>query len=87
MHKLPHGNIDLQFGRMAGRVAELRERITAQLSPDMIVSIAGGSAVVRLKAEPINPGRPYDEQRDAAIAGIEAAQRLLTLSQELSRKG
>jgi hypothetical protein len=76
-HKLPHGNVDLQFGGWGGRIPEFRQLVEPYLAPGMTVARANKSASIRLTVAPLNTARGFAEQEAAAGAGIRAAGVLL----------
>lgn len=79
LHKLPYGNVDLQFARMGDGVADIERQYRPYLEPDMRVDRASRSAVVRIAVPKIDMTTPFSTSKAAVEAGIEAAARLLAL--------
>ena len=77
-HKLPHGNVDLQFSGWGDRLGEFGRHFSGVLDDDMSIVKANKSAVVRLKVALLDAARPFSEQAAAAQQGIDAAARLLS---------
>jgi len=79
LHKLPYGNVDLQFARKGDRVGEIERQYRPYLEPDMRVDQASRSAVIRIAVPKIDMGAPFPTSEAAVRAGIEAAARLLSM--------
>jgi len=79
LHKLPYGNVDLQFARMGDRLVEITQRYGGHLDSDMRVDQATRSGVVRITVPRIDMGAPFVTSKAAVEAGIRAATRLLAL--------
>ena len=77
VHKLPYGNVDLQFSGMGNQLAVLLQRVRDYLEPDMTVRPANKSGAVRLKVPVLDTTEAFGPQRDDLLEGIEAALRLL----------
>ena len=77
VHKLPWGNVDLQFHGMGKDLEAFRRAVEDYLEPDMSVARANKSAAVRLKTAPLETTLPFSEQADLAKKGIRAATKLL----------
>jgi hypothetical protein len=77
VHKLPFGNVDLQFAGMGGELAAFRVRYRDALEPGMVIDKAAKSAVVRLKVPTIDTARPFSDAAAAAEQGVLAAAHLL----------
>lgn len=80
VHKLPHGNVDLQFRGMGEKIALLQEHFGPHLREDMELARAGKSASIRVKVPVLNTGAAFVGQEDAARAGLLAAKDLLAWS-------
>lgn len=76
-HKLGLGVVDLQLRGMARRIAELRNAVGERLASGMRIDVASGSAAIRILTPIIDMSEPFEDQTDAALEGIRAAQRLL----------
>ena len=77
VHKLSHGNMDLQFLDMEAKLPELRAKIMSKLDPDMLIARAGKSGVVRIKVPVLDTTMDFQVQEVNARKGIVCAQRLL----------
>ena len=77
VHKLPHGNLDLQFRGMGNRLSKIRRAFSAKLERDMQIAGAAKSGVVRIAVHKVNPGRAFEPQQNSALEGLLAASRLL----------
>jgi hypothetical protein len=79
LHKLPYGNVDLQFARKGDRVSEIEQQYRPYCEPDMRVDRASRSAVVRISVPRIDMSAPFSTSRAAVDVGIKAAARLLAM--------
>jgi len=77
IHKLSHGNMDLQFSGMGGRLSELKAKFISKLDPDMLITRAGKSGVLRIKVPVLDITMDFQVQEENARKGIVCAQRLL----------
>ena len=77
VHKLSHGNMDLQFLGMGARLSELRAKLMSELDPDMLIARAGKSGVIRIKVPVLDTTMDFQVQEVNARKGIVCAQRLL----------
>lgn len=75
-HKLPHGNVDLQFAGMGTLVHSLHDIFSKHVNTDMGFQKANKSGVIRLNVPPLNTAIVFSEQRTAVLEGILAAKRL-----------
>ena len=64
VHKMAHGLIDIQFDGMAEKVSELRERYRAALRPEMLVTRAAKSGVIRVEVPKLRPSDGITVQVD-----------------------
>lgn len=76
-HKLPHGNVDLQFAGMGESLPEMQERYGALTGPNMSIERANKSAVIRLSVPVISTAAPFEQSESAARQGIDASLKLL----------
>jgi hypothetical protein len=76
-HKLPHGNVDLQFNKWGARLAAFRDAVADVLEAAMTVAPANKSAAVRLKAPEVNTSLPFNDQQQAAKESLTQAVLLL----------
>ena len=79
VHKLPYGNVDLQFSGMGKRLNNLRIQFSQYAEPDMRFARAGKSGSVRLRVPKLNTALDFGKQAEDARAGLDAAKRLLAL--------
>ena len=73
VHKLPHGNVDLQFERKGEIRMSFERLVKPSLSRGMSVTKAGESCCIRIKVEPVNWMEPLQSQEKQIREGIEAA--------------
>ena len=76
VHKVQHGNVDLQFEGDAAQLAKLRERCGPTLPPQMTIERAGKSAVIRVRVAPIDMLDKLERNQPLMIQGIIASQSL-----------
>ena len=76
LHKLAHGRVDLQITGWADRLEAVGGAIDPLLAPGMILRKAGKSLAVSIEVPVLDTTRPFDQQRDEARAGLDAATRL-----------
>lgn len=79
VHKLRHGNVDLQFAAMGNRLNELRTLLRHNVDPDMKIVKASKSGSVRLRVPQLNTRLDFAKQEEHARQGLDAAKRLLAL--------
>lgn len=84
VHKLPHGNVDLQFRRMGKRLDELKSLYGACMDHDMEIAQAEGSGSIRLKVPVLNANENFEEQSARVVEGILASKRLLAWYKDCS---
>jgi len=77
VHKMPHGFIDIQFDHMADRLDKLRVRYGPSREPDMQITRAGKSGVIRIEVPKLRPIRDIDEQLEDVDACLRRAGGLL----------
>jgi len=77
VHKLPYGNVDLQFSGEGENLFELHQKLRGYLESDMSVVRANRSGAVRLKVPPVDTSSSFDSQAGRAEEGLRAAKRLL----------
>lgn len=87
VHKLDHGNADLEIAGQGNRVAELKSRYDSDLEPDMLITRANKSAVVRIRVPKVLPTERFQDQQKAVLEGNNAAKRLLKWAQRHLRDG
>jgi hypothetical protein len=59
-HKVPYGNVDLQFAGMASQAGEFAARYSDALEPGMQLSRASKSPVVRISVPPVAVEAPFE---------------------------
>lgn len=69
--KVPWKWVNAQFAGMADRLADVRASGVLSGSP-YAAEPAGGSLAIRVATPGIDPERPFNTQRDAVIAGLDA---------------
>jgi hypothetical protein len=85
IHKVVHGNVDLQFSGMAEQLDEVHRRYGDYLTPVMTIMDAGKSAVIRVAVPPINmTTTPVAECREVVEEAIHTAQTLLVVYRSAS---
>ncbi len=77
VHKMVYGNLDLQFGGMAGRLGELRANYQQHLIEGMTITTAAKSGVVRQKVPPVDPSRAFELQEEEVRTCLSATAALL----------
>lgn len=78
LHKVPYGNVDIQFSGKAKEIADLEQRYATLLEPGMAIEPAAKSAVIRLSVPQIDMSAPFAISEPAVREGIWAAKLLLT---------
>lgn len=76
-HKVVYGHVDLQFGGMGLRTAEIQHELGAHLSPEMRIEQASKSAVIRVKVPHIDMTEDLADLEERMTRGIRVAQLLL----------
>ena len=77
LHKVPFGNVDLQFDGQGHRLEEFQRRYRGRLDPEMAFEVAGKSLVNRIAVAPIPLGTPFEEARPRILEALTRAQQLL----------
>ncbi len=77
VHKLDHGNVDLELVGMGDSINRLQEEYGGRFEPEMLIARASKSAAIRIKVPVLDPAGRFEGQRPAALQGMEAARRLL----------
>jgi hypothetical protein len=77
VHKMPYGNVDLQFAGMAKEIKALQNRYAPLLEPGMEIVPASKSAAVRIAVPEIDLASPFPASEQAVREGIWAARLLL----------
>jgi len=75
-HKLAHGLVDLEIAGWADRLEKLSPAITPLLGPGMRLRQAGKSLAISIEVPMLDIVGTFDEQRESAQTGLEAALRL-----------
>jgi hypothetical protein len=79
LHKVPNGFVDLQFSGLGSRVEELNELNAALCAEGVKFVQATKSAALRVEVPKMNVREDFSSQRDAALAALKAAYKLLFL--------
>lgn len=82
LHKVPHGNVDLQFSGMATRAGEFARAHAGKLTAGMRLEVAGKSLVVRIAVPVVALEAPFESSAAAVREALSAAQRLLCWYEE-----
>jgi hypothetical protein len=78
LHKVPYGNVDLQFAGMATRAADFAREHAGKLTPGMRVEVASKSLVIRMSVPIAALEAPFESSATAVREALSAAQRLLS---------
>jgi hypothetical protein len=73
IHKIPYGNVDLQFSGMGNRLQEFVERFSLGLPPGATLQPAGRSAVIRIAVPPVARDTPSDAAESEIRLALDAA--------------
>ena len=77
LHKVPFGNVDLQFDGQGHRLEEFQRRYHGRLDPEMAFELAGESLVNRISVPRIPLGTPFEEARPSILGALARARQLL----------
>lgn len=77
LHKLPHGNVDLEFSGLADRISEFASLYSNLLDDDMSIVQASKSLAVRIGVPVIRTEIPIENSEADVENGLLAAARLL----------
>jgi hypothetical protein len=78
IHKVPYGNVDLQFAGMALRAEHFSQEFSRELENGMRIEQASKSLVVRIAVPRIELKGPFDSSLESVRKGILAAKQLLS---------
>lgn len=78
LHKVPYGNVDLQFAGQAARMDDFVAEHGRELERGMSIEPANKSLVIRIAVPPIAMEAPFVTLRADVRAGLKAATRLLS---------
>ena len=87
VHKLSYGFIDLQFGGMGDKTAELIRQYGKQLGPGMYIDRAGKSGVIRIRVHEVDVTRPFSASEQYLRNALQEACRLLEWFRCVREKG
>jgi len=76
VHKMRHGNADIQIAGWGTRVHELTDALAGKLDDGMKITNANKSAVIRLQVPVLNLQGSYDEQAQSVDDGLKGCLRL-----------
>jgi hypothetical protein len=82
LHKVPYGNVDLQFAGMATRAGEFARAHVGTLAPGMRIEAASKSLVVRIAVPSAALEAPFESSATAVREALCAARRLLSWYEE-----
>lgn len=77
VHKITHGNVDLQFAGLAQRRPEAREQFQAALEESMLITTAGRSLVVRVQVPSVSLESPFPEAKHCLTDALKASLQVL----------
>lgn len=77
IHKVPYGNVDIQFDGKAKEIDSLKKLYGAFLEPGMTIKEAAKSAVVRVEVPRIDMSAPFLDSENVVREAIWAAKLLL----------
>lgn len=77
IHKVPYGNVDLQFAGQAGHIDAFIGQYERKLGRGMTIARANKSLVVRIAVPAVTLESPFRVVRSKLLVGLEAARRLL----------
>jgi len=81
VHKLPHGNVDLEISGQANKLLEIKNKINLK---NAIVTKAGKSAAIRIKTPKIDTKIDFLKQKEKIIDAILKAKKLLQTQEQLT---
>lgn len=82
VHKLPFGNVDLQFSGKGRNLQELHERFGKVVDPDMKIVRANESGSIRIRVPELDTTIGFEKQEGEVKVGLNAAKRLLAWFRE-----
>jgi len=77
VHKVRHGNVDLQFSGMADNLKAFQAQYESLLEPGMVIETASKSAVIRINVPEIDLAVPFPDSESSAREALWAARLLL----------
>ena len=77
VHKMAHGFVDIQFDGMAEKLAQLRARYGSSLEPEMRITRAAKSGVIRIDVPKLRPTDNAEGQLEAIDACLRRTAELL----------
>jgi hypothetical protein len=88
IHKVPYGNVDLQFSGMATRAGEFARAHAGKLMPGMRIEAASKSLVVRVAVPIVALEAPFESSATGVREALSAARRLMSWYEEqMARDG
>ena len=85
VHKVPYGNVDLQFGGMGERIGDLERLYRARLEAGMRIDRAAKSGVIRIRVPEIDMASPFSVSEPAVREALGAASRLLSWYKQFAK--
>jgi len=87
VHKMARGFIDIQFGGMAEKLADLRTRFGPSLEPEMRIARAAKSGVIRVDVPKLRPTYDSEEQLENIDVCLRQATKLLAWFRRVRSQG
>lgn len=85
VHKVPYGNVDLQFGGMGERIGDLERLYRARLEAEMRIDRAAKSGVIRIRVPEIDMASPFSVSEPAVREALGAASWLLSWYRQFAK--
>ncbi len=79
VHKLEHGNLDLEFKDQATHLLDIKKVFEDKLKINMVLTRAGKSAAIQIKVPKISAQKDFTSQEKAVLEGIIAAKELFIM--------
>jgi len=77
VHKVNYGYIDLQFGSMGEKTAELKKKYGRRLETGMRIDQAGKSGVIRIQVPAVDVRKPFTASESSIRKALQEATRLM----------
>lgn len=77
VHKMTHGNLDIQFSSLGHNLEELIDKYGQSLEEGMYITRAGKSGVIRQRVTPVSPSGSFETQEEILNHVLVKAARML----------